>query len=86
MNDDNSPDRELSAQFAELRKRLGKTQEQVADLLSLKQPHISRLEKPGSDHRTSLYQRAANALGARIALIPNDMVLIPKKKLEELEG
>lgn len=70
----------LPAQLAALRRRLGLTQEEVAEQLSLKQTHISRLEKSGSDHRTSLYGRAAGALGARLALIPEDMVLVPKKR------
>lgn len=61
----------LPIQLALLRRFLGVTQNQLAMRLKLKQTHISRLEKVDSDHLLSLYQRAAEMLGARLAIVPD---------------
>ena len=62
--------RPLPVQLALLRRLKGLTQAELADEMGLKQTHVSRLEKPDSDHLLSAYLRAAKALGARLALVP----------------
>lgn len=70
--------RPLSVQIAVLRRLFGKTQSEMARSLGLKQTHISRLEKTGADHRVSFFERAAAKLGARLALIPPGVRLVPE--------
>ena len=62
--------RPLPVQLALLRRLKGLTQAELAGEMGLKQTHVSRLEKPDSDHLLSAYLRAAQALGARLALVP----------------
>ena len=62
--------RPLPVQLTLLRRLKGMTQAELADEMGLKQTHVSRLEKPDSDHLLSAYLRAAQALGARLALVP----------------
>lgn len=76
--------RPLPVQVALLRQFLGMTQEQLAKALGLKQTHVSRLEKVDSDHLLSLYKRAAEKMGAHLALIPDNMVIIPKSQFRRL--
>ncbi|MBI5243704.1 MAG: helix-turn-helix domain-containing protein [Elusimicrobia bacterium] len=78
--------RPLPVQVALLRRFLGKTQEELARALGLKQTHISRLEKGDSDHLLSLYKRAAGKMGAHLALIPDDMAIIPRSRLRRFAG
>ena len=76
--------RPLPVQLALLRKFLGLTQEELAKAVGLKQTHISRLEKVDSDHLLSLYRKAAEKLGAHMALVPENMVLVPKSQFKKL--
>lgn len=76
--------RPLPLQLTLLRKFLGMTQEQLARSIHLKQTHISRLEKVGSDHLLSLYKRVAEKLGAHIAIVPENMAVIPKEHLKRI--
>lgn len=62
--------RPLPVQLALLRRLKGMTQAELAGEMGLKQTHVSRLEKPNTDHLLSAYLRAAQALGARLALVP----------------
>ena len=77
--------RPLPVQFVLLRRFMGWTQERLARELGLKQTHISRLEKPGSDHRAEHYARAAAKFGARLAFIPRGMKIVPDNA-EALDG
>ncbi len=63
--------RPLPVQLALLRRMKGLSQAQLAEELGLKQTHVSRLEKPDSDHLLSAYLRAAQALGTRLAFVPD---------------
>ncbi len=76
--------RPIQVQVTLLRQFLGMTQEQLAKALGLKQTHVSRLEKVDSDHLLSLYNRAAEKLGAHLALVPDDMVVIPKSQFKRM--
>ena len=76
--------RPLPVQVALLRQFTGMTQEQLAKALGLKQTHVSRLEKVDSDHLLSLYKRAAEKMGAHLALVPDNMVIIPKSQFQRL--
>lgn len=76
--------RPLPVQVALLRQFLGMTQEQLAKALGLKQTHVSRLEKVDSDHLLSLYKRAAEKMGAHLALVPDNMMIIPKSQFKRL--
>lgn len=76
--------RPLPVQLALLRRFLGMTQEDLAKALGLKQTHISRLEKVDSDHLLSLYKRAAQKMGAHLAIVPENMTLIPKRFVRKL--
>lgn len=71
--------RPLPVQVALLRRLLGMSQHELAVAMGMRQTHVSRLEKSGSDHLLSLYERAAAKLGARVALIPRDMALTARK-------
>jgi DNA-binding XRE family transcriptional regulator len=79
-------ERPLPVQLSILRKYLGVTQEKLSQTLNCKQTHISRLEKEGSDHRISAYRRAAERLGARLVMIPSNMVLVPKSHWRKVRG
>ena len=63
-------ERPLSVQFSILRRLQGVTQEKAASKLHWKQAHISKLEKEGSDHLISNYERLARLLHGRLAVIP----------------
>lgn len=76
--------RPLPVQMALMRKYLGLSQEEVAKRVGLKQTHISRLEKSGSDHLLSLYKKVAEKLGAHLAIVPGNMVLISKRQARKL--
>lgn len=76
--------RPLPVQVMLLRRFLGMTQEDLAKALKLRQTHISRLEKVDSDHLVSLYKRAAEKMGAHLALVPDNMVIIPKSQFKRL--
>lgn len=49
----------------------GISQAQLADKLGVKQTHLSRLEKDGSDHVISVYEKLGRLLHAKLALIPD---------------
>ena len=66
----------LPLQLAILRRIRGFTQEKMAANLHVKQAHISKLEKLGSDHLVSNYERAARMLHGHIAIIPEGMKLV----------
>lgn len=78
--------RPLPVQLALLRKFLGVTQEKLAKALYLKQTHVSRLEKADSDHLLSFYKRAAEKMGAHLAIVPDSMALIPKDYLQKFHS
>ncbi|MBI3564959.1 MAG: helix-turn-helix transcriptional regulator [Elusimicrobia bacterium] len=71
--------RPLPVQVALLRRLLGMSQHELAVAMGMRQTHVSRLEKAGSDHLLSLYERAAVKLGARVALIPERMALAARR-------
>ena len=52
--------------LSEIRELAGKSQRQVADVLGIKQPSLSKLEKQ-SDMQISTLRRIANALGGKEA-------------------
>ncbi len=76
--------RPMPVQLNLLRKFLGWTQDDLAKTLGLKQTHVSRLEKVDSDHLLSLYKKAAEKMGAHLALVPKNMTLVPKPFLKRL--
>lgn len=61
----------LPLQLALLRRLNGFTQENMASRLHVKQAYISKLEKPGSDHLFSNYEKAARMLHGHLAIIPD---------------
>lgn len=61
----------LPLQLALLRRLKGVTQEKMAAKLHVKQAYISKLEKPGSDHLFSNYEKAARMLHGHLAIIPD---------------
>jgi transcriptional regulator with XRE-family HTH domain len=61
----------LPLQLAILRRLRGMTQEKMAAKLHVNQAYISKLEKPGSDHLLSNYERAVRMLHGHLAIIPN---------------
>ena len=63
-------ERPIAVQFAVLRRLKGLTQEKMAVRLRRKQNYISKLEKPGVDHRISHYEKAVRFLHGRLAIIP----------------
>ena len=67
----------LPLQLAILRRLRGVTQAKMAARLHVKQAYISKLEKPGSDHLLSNYERAARMLNGHLVIIPNGARLVP---------
>jgi predicted XRE-type DNA-binding protein len=59
--------RELLSELllSEIREQAGKSQRQVADVLGIKQPSLSKLEKQ-SDMQISTLRRIVNALGGEL--------------------
>lgn len=72
--------RPVPVQLALLRTFLGWTQERLAQAMGMKQTHVSRLERADSDHLLSLYKRAADRLGAHIAIVPAQMEIVPRRR------
>jgi len=70
----------LSLQLAILRRLRGITQNKMATKLHVKQAYISKLEKPGSDHLVSNYEKAARFLHGRLAIIPDDARVVSNQK------
>ena len=60
----------LSLQLAILRRLKGVTQVRMAAKMHVKQAYISKLEKAGSDHLLSNFEKAAKFLHGRLAIIP----------------
>ena len=67
----------LPLQLAILRRLRGVTQEKLAGRLRVRQGYVSKLEKPGSDHLVSNYERAARLLHGRLAIIPEGACVVP---------
>jgi predicted XRE-type DNA-binding protein len=63
--------------LSEIRELAGKSQRQVADLLGIKQPSLSKLEKQ-SDMQISTLRRIVNALGGELEIIAR----FPKGKVK----
>jgi transcriptional regulator with XRE-family HTH domain len=61
--------RELLSELllSEIREQAGKSQRQVADVLGIKQPSLSKLEKQ-SDMQISTLRRIVNALGGELVV------------------
>ena len=51
----------------------------LAKHLGVKQTHLSRLEKDGTDHVISIYKKMGKALHAKLALIPDDAEIVLRK-------
>jgi predicted XRE-type DNA-binding protein len=54
--------------LSEIRERAGKSQRQVAEVLGIKQPSLSKLEKQ-SDMQISTLRRIVNALGGELEVV-----------------
>lgn len=67
----------LPLQLAIMRRLRGLTQEKMAAKLHVKQAYISKLEKMGSDHLVSNYERAARMLHGHLAIIPDGSRVVP---------
>lgn len=67
----------LPLQLAIMRRLRGVTQEKMAAKLNVKQAYISKLEKSGSDHLVSTYERAARMLHGHLAIIPDGARVVP---------
>ena len=68
----------LPLQFAYLRRHYGVSQLEIAEHLNIKQAYVSRLEKGGSDHLISIYEKLAELLHCRLVLIPKGTSLTNK--------
>lgn len=58
----------LSIHLAELRKQVDLTQNEMADLLGVKQPTVAGMEKEGQDIRLSSLKRYIEAVGGKLSL------------------
>jgi DNA-binding XRE family transcriptional regulator len=70
-------ERPLSVQLAFLRRMNGHSQMKLATRLRINQGFLSRLEKEGSDHLISFYEKLAKLMHARLALIPEGYRILP---------
>jgi ribosome-binding protein aMBF1 (putative translation factor) len=64
-------ERPLPVQVSILRRMRGISQIQLASQLHVKQSFLSKLEKEGSDHLVSIYEKLARLLKGRLAIIPS---------------
>ncbi|MEW7314430.1 helix-turn-helix domain-containing protein [Buttiauxella gaviniae] len=58
----------LNIHLAELRERLNKTQNEMAQVLGIKQPSVAGMEKPGQDLKLSTLKRYVEATGSKLRL------------------
>lgn len=58
----------LNIHLAELRERVRKTQADMAQVLGVKQPTVSDMEKPGRDLKLSSLKRYVEAAGGKLRL------------------
>lgn len=65
---------ELGYEITRLRLLRGLTQQQLADMVGMRQPDIARLENGTSAPNLSCLERIAKSLGARI-----ELHIVPKK-------
>lgn len=70
-------DEPLSIQIALIRRVSGISQEAVASRLHVKQTHVSRLEKNGSNHLLSTYEKMAKILHSKIVIVPEHFKVVP---------
>ena len=70
----------IPLQVTLLRTLAGIPQVKLAKKLRIKQTHLSRLEKDGSDHVISIYKKMGNLLNAKLALIPNEAEIVLHKQ------
>jgi DNA-binding XRE family transcriptional regulator len=73
-------ERPLAVQVSMLRRMRGISQVQLAEKLHVSQSFLSKLEKEGSDHLISLYERLANLLNGRLAILPEGSRIITPKR------
>ena len=61
---------DVALQIADLRRKSGLSQKELAELLHTSQQQISRLESPGYEgHSLSMLRRVAHALHARVRVV-----------------
>lgn len=70
-------DESLPVQMALIRRVSGISQEDVASRLHVKQTHVSRLERTGSDHLLSTYEKMAKILRSKIVIVPKHFKIVP---------
>jgi DNA-binding XRE family transcriptional regulator len=58
----------INIHLAELRERLNKTQNDMAQALGIKQPTVAGMEKPGRDLKLSSLKRYIEATGGKLRL------------------
>jgi DNA-binding XRE family transcriptional regulator len=58
----------LNIHLAELRERLNKTQNEMAQALGIKQPTVAGMEKQGQDLKLSTLKRYVEATGSKLRL------------------
>ena len=63
-------ERPLPVQLGFLRRMRGVSQEVLAGQLQVDQSYVSKLEREGSDHLLSIYEKLGKFLRARLAFVP----------------
>jgi transcriptional regulator with XRE-family HTH domain len=58
----------ITIELAELRERMNKTQNEMAETLGIKQPTVAGMEKPGRDLKLSTLKRYVEAAGGKLRL------------------
>ena len=66
----------IPLQMMLLRTLAGISQAQLANKLGVQQTHLSRLEKDGSDHVVSAYEKVGQLLHAKLVLIPDGTQIV----------
>jgi DNA-binding XRE family transcriptional regulator len=77
-------ERPLAVQVSMLRRMRGISQVQLAASLNVTQSFLSKLEKEGSDHLVSLYEKLAKLLKGRLAIIPKGSRIITPRRQSRL--
>ena len=78
-------ERPLAVQVSVLRKMRGISQVELARRLHITQSFLSKIEKEGSDHLVSLYERLAKLLNGRLAIVPQGSRIVSPQNPPKLK-
>ena len=70
----------IPLQVSFIRQHCKIAQAKLAERLKIRQAYLSKLEKIGMDHLLSNYEKIAEAMGCRLAIVPRSARIVPREK------